>query len=73
MVFNAIFLLAIFTFVIKNAQDGEKTSNENIVIIIISIIVFLLINISYFLTQFMNPGIRNPSKIPEEEFRSEGR
>lgn len=30
-------------------------------------------NITYFLTQFMNPGIRNLSTISDEEYHQEGR
>ena len=31
-----------------------------------------LINISYILTQFLNPGIRNLSAIPPEEYAQDG-
>jgi hypothetical protein len=42
----------------------NKSSSDNLVLILVSIFILFLINFSYFLCQFMNPGIRNPSKIP---------
>lgn len=44
-----------------------------ILVIALSIILILLANLSFIMTQLANPGIRNPSSISEESFSIHGR
>ncbi len=57
-----------------NLNQGTKNPDNDVLIIVLSSVVcLLLINISYFLCQFMNPGIRNITTITEEEFNRDGK
>ncbi len=40
-----------------------KSSQDNDTFLLIAIGILILINLTYFLCQFLNPGIRNPSSI----------
>lgn len=61
---NAIFLLVLFFF-LRNSDEGYRPmSTENVrKYTIINIVSMTLITITYFFTQFLNPGIRNLSRI----------
>jgi hypothetical protein len=63
---NGIFLLVIFMF-LRQAGTGmhPMPSTDIRKYSIINIIAMVVINILYFLTQFLNPGIRNLSTITE--------
>lgn len=64
MVINALFILTLLVF-LKSAGEGMKPmSADNIrKYKVVNIVLMSVMNISYFLTQFMNPGIRNLSTI----------
>ena len=42
-------------------------------IILINVGIFLLLNLLYLLTQFLNPGIVNITTIPESHYTKEGK
>ena len=46
--------------------EYHKSSSDNLLIGGIGFATLILIDLTYFLTQFMNPGIRNPTSIPDE-------
>lgn len=64
MVLNALFLLVIFLF-LRQGREGVKPMSDQDVrkFTIINVVCMVLLNLTYFLTQFLNPGIRNLSKI----------
>ena len=47
-------------------EDRQKT-------IFINLGIIALIDLTYFLTQFMNPGVRNLASIESDEYEKEGR
>ena len=61
---NAIFLLVLFFF-LRNSDEGYRPMSTADIkkFTIINIASMTLITITYLLTQFLNPGIRNLSKI----------
>lgn len=61
---DALFILTLLVF-LRSAGEGLKPmSADNIrKYKIVNIVLMAAMNISYFLTQFMNPGIRNLSTI----------
>lgn len=63
-IINLIFVMGLLTY-IKNTSLANKHSNPDTVrkFKIINIVILSVINISYLLTQFLNPGIRNLSEI----------
>ena len=44
---------------------STKKPGENVTILVACIICLILINVFYFLCQFMNPGVINPHLITE--------
>ena len=65
-IINAIFVLGFMLF-LSNADKGihpMKEADKNRVIVL-NITTFALINITYFLTQFLNPGVRNLTSISD--------
>ena len=49
-----------------NNADRQKT-------ILINLGIIFLIDLTYFFTQFMNPGVRNLASIPDDEYEKEGK
>ena len=64
VILNAVFVLGFVAF-LNNADHGIKhiSQTDKNRIIIANITTFVLMNFTYFLTQFLNPGVRNLSSI----------
>ena len=66
LVINGLFAL-VLVFFINGSKTGMNPMSQADVnkYLIINIAVLVLTNITYFLTQFLNPGVRNLSSIQE--------
>ena len=64
---NAILLIVMFVF-LENEINKKKNDidQKTKYILLMNALVFALLNLTYFLTVFLNPGIRNLRKISEE-------
>lgn len=70
---DALFLLVIFMF-LRNSGTGLRPVSQSDIrkFTIINLVTMGLLNLSYFLTQFLNPGIRNLSTISQDEYSKDG-
>ena len=66
LILNAIFVMGFIVF-LNYADKGVKPMKEadKNRIMVFNIATIVLINLTYFLTQFLNPGVRNLSSISE--------
>lgn len=67
MILNAIFVFTIVMF-----MRGES-GNDVQKFIIINSVVIVVLNISYFLTQFLNPGLTNLATISQHQYQTDGK
>ena len=66
-IINGLFLLVIFMFLGQAGTGMRPMSADSIrKYTFINVAVMICVNISYILTQFLNPGIRNLSKISQQ-------
>jgi palmitoyltransferase ZDHHC9/14/18/palmitoyltransferase len=71
---DAIYLL-VATIFLKNAHEGINPMSDDSIrnYSVINISLMVAMNITYILTQFLNPGIRNLTNIQAEEYTKYGK
>jgi len=64
---DVIAVAALVLFIISAEANQAKLEEQHLsptLVILVSIGIFLIAHVSLFLTQFLNPGIINPSNLP---------
>lgn len=76
LLMDALMVLGLVVY-LRNISDisnfhRKQDDSQSKLCLFVSIGALFFINFFYFLTQFMNPGIRNFSKISKEEYEAKG-
>ena len=81
LIVNVIFALVIGLYISSvnstpnnvNFAPNSVKSTPNNMLLGFNVVMLGLVNLSYFLTQFLNPGIRNLAQIQEKEYKRDGK